>query len=83
MESAQQIKEWKLGKSGKLDGGRAKVVALIESQESVPAHWKTAIIAAIAAKPAHHNWITIDCHNNSTSDIENLGIRIESSQENI
>jgi hypothetical protein len=76
MLPAQTIKDWKLGKSGKLDGGRTKVVSLIEAQANIPAHWRTALIAAIAEKPANHNWITIDCHNTSTTDIE-------SSQENI
>jgi hypothetical protein len=82
------VKPWKIGKTGRVDGARAKVRAEIDGDGKLPAAEKQYFLSKIDSFPEHHNWITIiafGSHTMNTSDavIEVGDIHIESSRENI
>ena len=73
---------WKAGKSGRVEGAREKVKDEI-SKLTIPAHAQTFLIGEIEARPAHHNWITLDAHYTGTKSDGTLHHHISSSEENL
>lgn len=76
-------KSWKLGKTGRLEGSREKVKALIAEQTGIPDAEREYLQRKIDSRPAAHNWIIILAHCQEHPNKSVLDLDIESSTENI
>lgn len=76
-------KSWRLGATGRMEGSREKVKALLAVETSVPELERDYLLRKIDTRPLAHNWIILFAHCSENHGKSVLDLDVESSTENI